>query len=149
NLHVALTLHEQSVSDAMTKFGRSTGRPILADIDPRRKRLSVDLQGLASEVLDRVADLYDYTWTETGSGTILLVRRFRDPSARPQMNPLELRKAAEDIVGAMRAMPVEGRQIAECFGLVAQSLTPIQRDLLFRNGEVAVGALTQSQQQMV
>ncbi len=143
-----LRLRKQPLRDAVRLISASAGISILVDGSPLRDSKDIDFTGPAQDGLDRVADEFDYTWTVSKSGIVLMTKRFSDDSERPQANAIELGQSARDIVRAMRALPILDRSLAECFGLLAGAFTPGQAGWLERGGFLRIGDFAPAQRQL-
>ena len=73
-------------------------RSICADGEPVTTAADIDVNGKASDVLDAVADAYDYVWSVSNSGVILMNKRYRNPLEHPQTHVLEMRQTAQDVL---------------------------------------------------
>jgi hypothetical protein len=81
-----------------------TGLPMMADGEPDLKSCDFDLATAAKEALDKFCDKFDYYWTESKQGTILLRKRFRNPDELPQMHIAEMRQMTRDIVRVLTVL---------------------------------------------
>src|SRR5579884_313347 len=144
---IALTVQRQSLSDITAILSAQLGLSIVADGEPLTRQADVELNGTAKEALDRVADIFDYTWMPLKSGVILMRKRFKNPDDYPQMNLEEMRQMAREIVAVLQALPFdpnpahENAIITELF----RSFTPAQV-LLLRSGRVLRGSELSVQQ---
>jgi hypothetical protein len=113
--------HEKNVSLAavMTLLSQRFGLSLLADDKPLLASTDFDLSGDLKSVLDAIADKYDYEWTRSEQGVILLRKRYLNSKERPQVSVPEVKQAAKDIASILSAF---GVQHASGFGEMLHTL---------------------------
>ena len=154
------------MSEMMALLCEQLGCSIVADDTPLKKLADVDVEGTGKEVLDRVAETFDYDWTLNRRGIVVMRKAFHDPEDAPQTNAPEMRKMAQQAIAALRAFPVDadpnvcqqqGRQLYNLFSpdlktqlqankhLHIRDMTPEQSELLQRivRNELFAGAVQQ------
>jgi hypothetical protein len=146
---VHLHVKQQSMAELLRALVEAAGCSILADGEPVQQTVDLQFDGTAAEALSKIADTFDYDWKQSRAGIVWMVKRFRDPRERPQMNPLELRKTAEDVLRVMRAVPIDDRPLAEHFGLLYETFTPEQRKAVQNGLSLRIDQLTPSQYKLV
>ena len=144
-LHVA----NKSLSDIAALLATQTGRNILIDGEPALNSADLHFSGAAASALDKIADMFDYAWTVSKSGIVLMTKRFHNPASLPQTNAGELRQTAQEIVESLKILPsLPDRQLSECFGSLAATFTPAQAETLQNHGRLRTGDLLPSQQEL-
>ncbi len=86
-----------SLTQAMRLFAEQTGSSYFIDGEPLQKEADFDFDLKAKDALDKIADAFDYLWTVSRRGTILLNKRFKNPDELPQMPYREMRRMASDL----------------------------------------------------
>ena len=105
--HLKFTAEQKSMSDMIASLSEQLGCSIVADDTPMKKQADVDIEGTGKEVLDRVAETFDYAWTLNRQGIITMHKAFKDPGDAPQTNLPEMRKMAQQAIAALNAFPVD------------------------------------------
>lgn len=120
---------------------------VLADGDPLRSAADFDLQGSAADVLTRVADEFDYLWSEAPGGSVLLRKRFRNPDELPQMSQPELSAILWDAASLLpTALPLHqpDTKVTELY----RTLTQQQMGWLTSRRDLSFGDLQPGQQDL-
>lgn len=140
-----------SFADALAQVGKQTGRSGIADDQPHLQSAELDLHGTAVQALDRIADIFDYTWTVSKQGAILLTKRFRNQLEYPQVNLLEIRVIVQDALTAIKAIPSDSeiRNIGDWSNQIYQEFTPEQKALLKTGIPQSADILSSHQAQLV
>lgn len=140
-----------SFADALAQVSKQTGRSVIADDEPHLQSADLDVHGSAKQAIDRIADVFDYTWTVSKHGVILLTKRFKTPLEYPQVNLPELKSATQDAFIAIKAIPynTEITNTGNWFDRVYQEFTPEQKVLLKTGVAQAASILSQHQVQLV
>lgn len=123
------------------------GRTILADGEPITQKLEEGYAGTAKEVLDRVADRFDFTWKVNSRGVILMNKRFNNPDEAPQMHLAEVQRMAKDAFNVFGLLGFDP-DVAHTTQLRQQlysSLIPEQRAALANGAHLTLQDLSQQQ----
>jgi hypothetical protein len=99
-----LSAKQTSMSDMLATLSASAHISILADGEPVLKKADVICAGTLREALDKVADTFDYTWSITKGGIVLLSKRFKSPDERPQVNLPETLELMRNVVRALQTV---------------------------------------------
>lgn len=144
--------HEKNVSlaAAISILSQKLGLNMLADDKPMLATADFDLSGDLKSVLDAITDKYDYVWTRSEQGVILLRKRFLDPKERPQVFVPEVKQTAKDITSILSTF---GAQRTNGFGEILHtlyaSLNKDQFQLLSNGGVLYANQLQPAQQTLV
>lgn len=144
-----LTLKGVSFSGTLETIMQQTHLAIVADGVPADKTVDVDVKGSLREVLDRVADEFDYTWREGSGGVILMNKRFKDTRAVPQTHLRELRQVTSNILNILQTLNpnTNGVDWPDLEVSLAGTFTPEQTRLLLRGERLYASALSPPQLQ--
>ena len=155
-----------AMSDMIAILSEKSGCSIVVDDEPLRKLGDIDIDGTVQEALDRIAQTFDYTWTLSKQGVVLMSKAFNNPKEIPQMNLPEMRQMARTAIAALNSFPCDldrmicytqanllfksfskeqAANLQQGVHLRLKDLTPDQAVLLQRlvTNEVLAGALTQ------
>ncbi len=140
-----------SLGDILQQLNARYGVNSVVDGRPIPAMTDVQFQGTLHDCLDRLATVFDYTWTRSKAGVILFSKSFRNPEDRPQLIPQELRESAKDM---LRALPnVEEDTTHQLWGAVlvqlSRTFTPEQVALLRGGNRLPSPTLSPDQQQLV
>ena len=69
---VELHFQNYSLPDILALWSAKTGRHFLMDDAPLRQRVSLDFQGTLAASLDRVTEAFDYSWTVSKNGFMMM-----------------------------------------------------------------------------
>lgn len=132
NRKVSIEVTSESFAHILSELHERYGLQVAADGIPRTAGASLKFDGDLHSFLDRVCDVFDYTWTAGQGESILLRKRFQRPEERPQFTLPENRQSAKDM---LEVLPVNGADITEdswqpLFDQLASSLTNEQRAAL-------------------
>jgi hypothetical protein len=98
---VKLSVRDATLSEVVRQLAGQLKISILVNDLPKRTEATMEVEGEAAVVLDRVADAFDYIWQEKGKA-ILLRKRFRDPEEYPTLSRKEVYRATRNIVDILR-----------------------------------------------
>jgi hypothetical protein len=121
---IEVNLTGATMDAAFAAITQKTHLSIVADGAPARQKADVSLDGTVKGALDAVADAFDYTWTLTRSGVVVMAKRFKDPAERPQVNLPEMVGMTRDIIRALNIVdydkdpshwPVLVKEVAQSF----------------------------------
>ena len=141
----------------MKKFSEQTGRSFFIDGEALQKEADFDFDLKAKDVLDKIADAFDYSWSLSRHQVILLNKRFENPDELPQMRLREMRRMAKDILtfwpassseARSRFYPFDHRSIYAGNGLY-RTLTPDQLAFLQSGQRLDYEHLSPEQQHIV
>lgn len=127
---VTLKLTGRSLAEIVAAVAPLVGHGILVDDVPNLKSADLDLHGTAAEALDRIAEAFDYSWSESKNGTILMVKRFHDLDEHPQCNPREMRQVALEMTRILSAIEYERNPRESPLRTMGKSLSQEQISLL-------------------
>jgi hypothetical protein len=99
-----LNAKRQSLLEMLRLVIPSQGAGFVIDGDPVMRTADLQINGSAGEVLDRIADLFDYSWSATPEGIVVLNKRFKTSDDRPQVKVPEMLAMARDVTRAFDAM---------------------------------------------
>jgi len=121
-----------SFADALAQVSKQTGRSVIADDQPHLQSAELDLHGTAVQALNRIADVFDYTWMVSKKGVILLTKRFKTKLEYPQVDPAELDAAMKDGLTAIKTISDLDEVISSDAWMdrIYQEFTPEQKALL-------------------
>jgi hypothetical protein len=144
-----LTLKGVSFPAALETILHETHIAIVADGVPADKTMDIDVKGSLREVLNRVADEFDYTWRESSGGVILMNKRFKDSKAAPQIHLSEIRQVTKNILMIVQTLSPEtnGVDWPELELSLANTFTPEQTRLLIQGERLNASVLSPPQVQ--
>jgi hypothetical protein len=121
-------LQNMPLEQILEMIRKTGGINIVVDGEPVRTKADFDLSGTLQDALDRVADTFDYNWTVTKSGVVLMTKRFKDPEEHPQANLPEMRQMAKDILDALSLAThdTDDQAWSKQLETLAHSFTPAQ-----------------------
>lgn len=99
---IALHCSNATMQQALEQLAAQAGISILADGIPNAKRLNIETQATAENTLTQIADTFDYSWTLSKTGFVLMQKRFTDEHERPEVVPDEMRAATRNILSLMQ-----------------------------------------------
>jgi hypothetical protein len=143
-----------SLEDVLTAIHRQCKLDLLADDTPRVDRQAVHLHGSLEAALNKVCDLYDYTFAASAARlpAVLLRKRFRDPVDIPQLHEKAVRQMAEDVCACLSSPLYQPGEEGEPIGLLwilFHTLNEDQMARLMAGGHLQFGALHPSQALLV
>lgn len=140
-----------SFADALAQVGKQTGHSVIADDQPHLQSAELDLHGTAVQALDRIADIFDYTWMVSKKGVILLTKRFKTKLEYPQVDPPELYAAIKDGLTAIKTISDLDEVISsdEWMDRIYQEFTPEQKVLLKTGAVQPASMLSTHQAQLI
>ena len=128
---VTLNVKAQSLADIVDTLATKLHCSILVDDDPLLGSADVQCDGTGKDALDKVTDVFDYTWETSPSGGVLMRKRFRNPIEHPQMNYAELKQMAHDAVAILGILHFNPQYYQETWPFILrelyESFTPEQR----------------------
>ncbi len=136
----ALKMQNASMSAMLEALRQNAHVSLLADGEPLREKADIDTSGTVAQLLDRIADTFDYEWKPAKSGIVLLTKRFQNEKERPQINLPEMQQMAKDMVAALRLAPLAAPDVElhDLWRQMMRSLTPEQ--LAAMSGETPFSA---------
>lgn len=144
NKTVALSEHSKSLSSILDVLGHSIPFNVVVDGEPVRKAADISSAGSLRDALDQLCDLFDYDWTVTKSGIILLSKRFKAENERPQLNLPEMRQTFRDILAAIKPFDVKEDSTPTLRKLIS-TFTEEQSSFLNNKGKLSGGDLRADQ----
>jgi hypothetical protein len=144
-------VQKQSLADVIALLSPQIGHNILADDEPLLKQADIDMKGTVKEVLDKVADTFDYSWSVNKRGVILMVKRFKNPLEHPQMSVPELKQMAQEALRVLKFRKIETAAARNPYLLRVfyASLTGEQKQRLDRGQALLGTELTQAQRDLI
>ena len=135
-----------AILDALTQ---ETHVNILVDDEPLRQNADLIFNGTLREALDRVGNAFDYTWTVSKGGVVLMSKTFKNYDERPQVNLPEMLQMTRDILNALNLVQYDKDETHWPLILkqVAQSFTPEQAKVLNDGKKLRGSDLFPEQQQ--
>ncbi len=95
----------QSLQRSISSLGSIAHLTILADGEAMTDQVDIEASGTIREVLDLLADKFDYRWRVAHGGIILMTKRFQGAKERPQMHMAEMQQMSKDISNALTLVP--------------------------------------------
>ena len=129
---VVFRAQHYSLAQCAAELSAKIGRGIMVDDEPQIKGADFDFHGTAAEALDELAKTFDYSWTVSKHGAVLMHKQFRTPDEYPQLNVPELQQAAQDALAILSHYPADFNAAEYVAQLTAfyHSLTPGQLQVL-------------------
>ena len=145
---VALKSSDASIAQMLDRLipSRSSLNYVVEDL-PSKTKGSLTFQGSLKDALDRVADLFDYTWRVRKGIFIVFEKRFDDPNEHPQLILPELLTIARGMNAVLTGIPYQSKSFFYSADIRAfyHSLTPEQVSRLERKESLAIGELSDVQ----
>ena len=138
---IMLSCKKQSFVTIIADLSNQIGKNIMVDDEPQKTAGDIEFKGSVKDGLDRISETFDYNWSLSKRGVILMNKRFKtNPAEYPQMNVPELRQMAKDILAAFSTLPYDMTpvDVQEHVARILKSMTPEQADAL-RAGKVFHG----------
>jgi len=101
---IQVTLQGATMDATLAALAKDNHINIVADGEPLLQKADINLDGTLREALDKVADLFDYNWTVSRAGVVLMTKRFKNPKERPQFNLPEMLGLTHDMITALTAI---------------------------------------------
>ncbi len=142
---------KQSLADMVASLSRQIGRSIVVDDEPLLKQAEIEVKGTAKEILDKVADLFDYSWSVNKRGAVIMVKRYKDPLEYPQMNLPDLKRMAKDALTVLkfRNFGVAAERDPSLLNSLYTSFTPEQKQRLISGQTLYGKELTREQRDLI
>lgn len=112
---IKFVIDKRSFAAILTALSRQIGKNIVVDDEPLLKSAAFNIDGTTKDVLDKVAATFDYSWTLSRSGVIMLTKRFQSPDEVPQMNLPELRQMVKQSLAALSNVQCDTQEDWWCF----------------------------------
>lgn len=100
---VTLNVKGTSLANLCKVLSAQIGHGIIVDGVPLREQADVEFSGDGSKALDKVADVFDYSWTLGKSGVVLMRKRFTNPDEMPQFTRAEWRRVSRNVLSILSA----------------------------------------------
>jgi hypothetical protein len=81
-----MTLTGVSMSEALEAVSKAAHISVVADGEPILKKADFKFDGTIHDAIDSMARAFDYSWTATRAGVVIMSKQFSEPSERPQVN---------------------------------------------------------------
>lgn len=105
DLKIDLLLNNTSFDHAIVVMRSIAHINILADGESIIDRVNLQTSGTVREVLDILADTFDYKWRMSQGGIILMTKRFQGSKQLPQIHLAEMQQMSRDINNALTLTP--------------------------------------------
>jgi hypothetical protein len=89
------------MDDMLASLTKQTHVNILVDGQPLLQKADIKLSGSLHDALDSIADAFDYTWSVSKGGAVLMSKRFMSQDERPQVNLAEMLEMTRNMVRAL------------------------------------------------
>ena len=149
---VVLKAEKAALPALIARFADETGQSVVIEGRPLAKLVDLDVQKTAAEALTDISKAFDYDWTISKSGVILLTKRFTTRQDMPEFTVPELKAVAQDVCDVVRAVyPLQGTNpgIHKMFPILTKSLNPAQRKILTDGKKLQISSLSKEQQLLV
>ena len=148
NTKVVLKSSDATLAEMLDRLipAQSSLNYVVEDL-PIKTRGVLTFQGSLKDALDRVADLFDYTWRVRKRTFIVFEKRFDDPNEHPQLVLPELLTIARGMNTVLKGIPYQSESAFYDQDIQAfhHSLTPDQVSRLERKESLAIGELSDVQ----
>ncbi len=136
-----------SFAQAVALLNKTAGLSIVADGEPVLTQATLRFEGTLSQAVDQVADAFDFSWTLTKSGVVLMRKRFQAAGERPQTSLVEARQIARDIIKALHSVPYDSARGTwdEQMKQLYRTFSPEQWQTLRAGGRTGVAMLAPAQ----
>lgn len=91
--------------DLIKTIAKQANINIIADGMPLEQSVDFTLTGTLQEILDALADKFDYTWKTASADVIIMNKRFQDGRERPQAHYAEIKQVVKDVLDGLNALP--------------------------------------------
>ena len=145
---VNLDFKKSPMSSILEKLTKESGINIIADDIPRLEEADINFKGSAKGALDAIASTYDFNWSVSKLGVIVMRKRFKSVNEFPQMNLLEAKQMVKELKSALSIIPFDPSSIdnfPERMRILYRSLTPTQVTFLDEGGSIKATELTTTQ----
>ena len=146
---VSVQMENASLALLVKRLADATGRSILVEGHPLDRKISLTTTDTVEKVITDIATQFDYEWTLSRSGVILLHKRFFLREDRPEFNVPEIQAGIDDLLNAIRAIYPEADgaiDMHDQVGVLGRSLSPGQRQALTQGQRFRIGELSPDQQ---
>lgn len=138
--HVTLVFKQQHFTDVIATLSQKLRLNILVDDEPLPQTVNLEFDGTVKEALDKVGDMFDYTWRQKANGIIVMYKRFQSAAEHPQYNLPELQRMAHGMVDIFKAFPLDPLDdFTPRMNALFGTLTPNQLGML-QNGQTLYGS---------
>ena len=119
---------DMSFDVLIENFSRITKISVVADGEPVLAKSDFAFKGTTRQALDQIADTFDFDWTVTKSGIVLMTKRFTSPKDRPQVSLIETRQIIKDMSRALQTVPFDAEVgfMPQQMQNIYNTLTPLQ-----------------------
>ncbi len=133
-----------SFAQAASLLNKTAGLSIVADGQPVLPQAALRFEGTLHQAVDQIAEAFDFSWTPTKSGVILMRKRFQADGERPQISLVEARQIAKDMIKALRSVPYDAARgtWSEQLQQLTHSFSPQQWQSLQTGERTSVAMLT-------
>jgi hypothetical protein len=149
---VKLALNDESLAEMLDRLiPESTALNYVVEDLPIKRKGTVLVDGTLKDALDRIADLFDYTWRVRKGTIVIFEKRFSDPNEHPQLILPELQRVARGMNTVLRAIPIQSGMSSdgENIRTFHHSLTPEQLVRLNRKEAIGIQDLTEAQRTLM
>ena len=151
---VEINLQRATMAEIVKHLSEAAHLSILVDGEPDsldRNAASFQIKATKRDVLDRLANAFDYEWSLTKANVVLLRKRFMVRGERPQTHVAEMKQLMKDIVAAFNLAPriERGDPRAGIMNQLARTLTPEQLAFLVQGNKTRAADLRPDQLSLV
>lgn len=148
-MHMSMT--NASLDDALAVLLKDAHVNILVDGVPFLQKADVKFDGTLHEGLDLLARTFDYSWTLSKGGSVLMSKRFTSSDDRPQMNLPEMLEMTRNIIRALRLVDydMDEANASLLVEKMVKSLPQKQQQLLLDGGGLLGSSLSPQQQSVL
>ncbi len=91
--------------DLVKTIAKQANINLIADGMPLEQSVDFAVTGTLQEILDTLADKFDYTWKTASADVIVMNKRFQDGHELPQAHYAEIKQVAKDVLDGLNALP--------------------------------------------
>jgi hypothetical protein len=102
-----VNLEDSTFSEVLRALRKAGNVSFVVDGEPSLQKTHFQVAGTVKQALEKLAATYDCAWKLEVSGIVLLQRHFSRPEELPQAPLIEMKQMADDIVAALRTVPVD------------------------------------------
>ena len=122
---------------------------ILTDGTPVLNQAEIEMTGSPKEVLDRIADVFDFRWSLSKHGVILFTKRFKNPDEHPQMHLQEMQHMVQDILSFWPRRPGDIKGSIYPLNALYRTFSPEQLQRLQNGQALSLDQLDEQQRSLV
>jgi len=143
-----MTLAGVSMSQTIEAVSKAAHISVAADGEPILKKADFKFDGTIHDAIDSIARAFDYSWTVTKAGVVIMSKQFSDTRERPQVSLPEMLEMTRNMISALTLVDYD-RDSSQWQGMVkkvAETFTPEQLRVLNKDEKLHGSSLTAQQQ---